>query len=351
MGEPFPALTSLRLGWDDFEVAKASDSFLGGSAPRLLSLTLSGIPLPFSGIQKLLLSAKELVHLSLQNISHSVYFSPDAIVTVISVLTKLEQLELTFKSPRSRPVRESRRPPPPTRTLLPALTDMRFKGIDEYLEGIVAQIDTPLLDTLSTTFFHQLTFDTRQLAQFIGRAPKLEGRSVARVVFSALTVRVTFPSASQENSDEEEIQLGVPCKHPDLQLLSVTQLCTQFFSFIPMVEHLYIAESKYSPKPRWENNIPKSQWLRLLRPFTAVKNLYLSEKIVPLIAPALRDLVGERMTEVLPALQCLLLEELHTSGPVLGAITPFLAARQLSAHPMVASYWDREEDDWWDGEN
>ena len=118
-----------------------------------------------------------------------------------------------------------------------------------------------------------------------------------------------------------------------------------------MVEHLYIAESKYSPKPRWENNIPKSQWLRLLRPFTAVKNLYLSEKIVPLIAPALRDLVGERMTEVLPALQCLLLEELHTSGPVLGAITPFLAARQLSAHPIVASYWDREEDDWWDGEN
>ena len=124
MGEPFPALTSLRLGWDDFEVAKASDSFLGGSAPRLLSLTLSGIPLPFSGIQKLLLSAKELVHLSLQNISHSVYFSPDAIVTVISALTKLEQLELTFKSPRSRPVRESRGPPPPTRTLLPALTDM-----------------------------------------------------------------------------------------------------------------------------------------------------------------------------------------------------------------------------------
>jgi hypothetical protein len=360
MQEPFLALTYLEMHWkgdDTAKVARGPDSFLGGSAPHLRILTLNGIPLPFSGLQKLLLSSNDLVDLRLQNVPHSVYFSPDAIVTGLSALTKLKRLELKFESPRSRPVRESRRPPPPTRTLLPSLTRMVFKGVNEYLEDIVAQIDAPLLDALSITFFHQLAFNTRQLAQFIGRAPKLEGYTEARVVFSQLTVRVTFLLPSQGDIGGEEsadIKLGVVCKHPDLQLLSVTQLCTQSFpqAFISTVEHLYIDESLHLPRPRWENNIRKSQWLRLLRRFTAVKDLYLSEKIVPLIAPALRELVGARhgVTKVLPALQCLLLEGLRASGPVMEAIAPFIAARKQSTHPIVASYWDREEDDWWDSE-
>jgi hypothetical protein len=356
MGEPFLALTSLELQWTDDDtatkVARGPDSFLGGSAPHLRTLALNGIPLPFLGLQKLLLSSNDLIELRLENVPHSVYFSPEAIVTALSVLTKLKRLELTFHSPRSRPVRESRRPPPPTRTILPSITHMTFRGVNEYLEDVVAHIDAPLLDVLCITFFHQLAFDTRQLAQFIGRAPKLEGHNEARVVFSERAVQVTFLLPSQVLI-EEKIKLGVPCKHPDLQLLSATQLCTQSFpqAFIPTVEHLYIVESKYSARPRWENNIQKSQWLALLRPFTAVKDLYLSEEIVPLIAPTLRELVGERVTEVLPALQCLFLEGVHTSGPVLGAIAPFIAARQLSTHPIVASYWDREEDNCWDDED
>jgi hypothetical protein len=353
---PFLALTTLSLEqWSDKEMAKVvqgPDSFLGGSAPHLQNLTMTGIPIPFLGLQKVLLSANDLVYLCLQNIPHSVYFSPEALVTGLSALTKLKILELTFQSPRSRPVRESRRSPPSTRTLLPALTRVAFNGINEYLEDTVAQIDAPLLDELSITFFHQLALDTRQLAQFIGRAPKLEGRNEARVVFSELSVRVIFLLPSQALTDEEGIKLEVLCKHPDLQLLSVTELCTLSFpqAFFLTVEHLYIVESKYEPIPRWENNIQESEWLGLLRPFTAVKDLYLSEKIVPLIAPALRELVGERMTEVLPALQCLFLEGLHTSGPVMGVIGPFIAARRLSTHPIAASYWDRGEDHWW-GDN
>lgn len=356
MQEPFLELTYLRLEWDCgmTRVSRGPDSFLGGSAPHLKNLTLNGIPVPFLGFQKVLLSADGLVELCLRNIPHSVYFSPEAIVTCLSVMTKLKTLELTFKSPRSRPVRESRRPPPRTRTLLPALTSMAFKGINEYLEDIVAQIDVPLLDKLTITYFHQLTLDTRQLSQFIGRAPKLEGHNDARVVFSEFNAWVTFLLPTQvEPTGEEEIKLGVSCRHPDLQLLSVTQLCTPPFpqTFIPAVEHLYIVESKFSPKPLWENSIQRSEWLRLLRPFTAVKDLYLSEKIVPLIAPALRELIGERITEALPALQCLFLEGLRTSGPVLGAIAPFIAAREQTTHSIVASNWDREEDDWWDGED
>ena len=86
---------------------------------------------------------------------------------------------------------------------------MKFKETNEYLKDIVAQVDVPLLEKLSITFFHQVVFDTRQLAQFIGRAPKLEGRNGARVVFSEHTVRVTFLLTSQALTGEEGINVGV----------------------------------------------------------------------------------------------------------------------------------------------
>jgi hypothetical protein len=53
------------------------------------------------------------------------------------------------------------------------------------------------------------------------------------------------------------------------------------------VEDLYI-EHQYS-ELIWENNVIKNElWLRLLLPFTAVKNLYLSRIYAPGIAAALK---------------------------------------------------------------
>jgi hypothetical protein len=46
MQRPMPALTRLHLGIDDETVLVEPDSFLGGSAPRLQTLTLDRIPFP-----------------------------------------------------------------------------------------------------------------------------------------------------------------------------------------------------------------------------------------------------------------------------------------------------------------
>ena len=138
MQEPFPALTSLLLR-SRSEIAQIiPNSFLGGSAPRLRELTLDNIGFP--GLRKLLSSATHLVELDLWRIPHSCYVSPEAMVTCLSTLTRLERLCLKFQSPQSRPDRESRRPPPLTRSFLPALTYFRFKGVSEYLEDFVARI-------------------------------------------------------------------------------------------------------------------------------------------------------------------------------------------------------------------
>ena len=58
------------------------------------------------------------------------------------------------------------------------------------------------------------------------------------------------------------------------------------------------------------------------------------------VAPVLQELVEERVTDVLPALENLFLEELNPSGPVQEAVGQFVAARQLLDHPVVVSRWN-----------
>ena len=101
------------------------------------------------------------------------------------------------------------------------------------------------------------------------------------------------------------------------------------------MEHLYINEYRYQPQYDIEN----IQWLEFFHPFTAVKNLYLSEKSAPDISPALQELVGGRTMEVLPTLQNILLEGLKPSGPIPEGIQKFVAVRQLSGHPITVSIW------------
>jgi len=95
----------------------------------------------------------------------------------------------------------------------------------------------------------------------------------------------------------------------------------------------------------WHDDMEDAQWLDLLQSFNTAKALYLSWDVAPRIAPALRELVGERATEVLPSLQDLFLEELCQSGPVPEAFEKFVAARELCGHRVSVSQWDKEQEE------
>ena len=84
------------------------------------------------------------------------------------------------------------------------------------------------------------------------------------------------------------------------------------FPSIYTVEHLYIyrPSGPYLPS-LWEHDLGNIQWLEVFRPFPAVKNLYVCKDVAQCIGPALQDLVGERATDLLPALGNLVLEELQ----------------------------------------
>ena len=330
MQQPFPALENLHL-YSRHETVAVPASFLGGSAPQLRSLFLESIPFP--GIPKLLLSATHLVELHLHKIPHSGYFSPEAIVTALSALTSLDRLYIGFRSPRSRPDR--RRPPSPlTRTFLTALTDFEFKGVSEYLDDLVAQIDAPLLDNFHITFFYQLIFDTPQLTQFISRTPNFKACNRAQVRFSDFDVWVS--------TMDEGLSLGISCRQSDWQLSSLTQVCGSIF--IPTIEHLYIWEETDSLLS-WQDDIETGQWLELLQQLTAVKDLHISPEFTPRIAPTLQELVGGRVTEVLPALQTLFLEGTLLSG-VQKTVDMFVAARELAGRPISVSRWEDSNSDY-----
>ena len=111
--------------------------------------------------------------------------------------SSLETVYIGFKSPQRHPRSESRSLHPPERSILPALNNFRFKGVAEYLEELVTFIDAPQLNTLNITFPRKIDsdFDTRRLAQFINRAPKLSERD-AHVQFDDYFARVGLPTGS-----------------------------------------------------------------------------------------------------------------------------------------------------------
>jgi hypothetical protein len=342
MQVPFPELLALYLSYEDLSYywLVLPDSFLGGSAPHLRFLALTSVPFP--GLPKLLLSATHLVDLWLENIPHSGYISPEAMATCLFMSTSLETLYLGFESPRSYPGPdlESRRPFPPARSVLPALTIFWFKGVSECFQEFVARIDAPQIYRLSTTFF--INFGTPELNQFISRTPILGAYDEARLIFlgheGLVKLRQSHP---ERRSGHRIVEVKILGQAPDQQLSNLAKICTLSLRLLLRMENLYIDGNLHSPLV-WMRGIDSTEWLDVLLPFTAVKNLYLSKPFSPSIALALQELTGGRTTEVLPALQNVFLEGFQPSEPVHEGIAQFISVRQLTDHPVAISVWDRD---------
>src|SRR5258708_6710847 len=112
------------------------------------------------------------------------------------------------------------------------------------------------------------------------------------ITFDSKNIFVKFPSQTFT-----VLSMGVACMASEWQISSLEQVCTSSLPPISMLEDLYILEDPYW-RPRWQDDVENTLWLELLRPFAAVKNLYLSEEFAPHIAPALQELVGGRTAEI-----------------------------------------------------
>ena len=338
MQNPFPELTYLHLsihGDDGLVLAPMlPDSFLGGTAPRLQTLVLIGIP--FSGLPKLFLSATHIVHLNLSASPRSGYIPPELMATSLSALTNLGSLSLQFRYPQPRPTPRNRRPAPAplTRSILPRLLDIRFKGASEYLEDILARIDAPRLYHLYIIFFNQIIFDTPQVFRLINRSPMLRPPLNGHIEFNSRAIIIKFPLWPPHY---HALSVEILCTTSEWQLSSLEQVCSSSLPPLSRLEILYIFEDSKDP-PRWQDDVENTLWLELLRPFTAVNCLLLGKELELRIVPALQELVGERTTEVLPILNIIKLVVLETSRHVETSV----AARRLAGHPVTVCPWDSQ---------
>jgi len=322
---------------DDEPPLVLQDSFLGGSAPRLRLLRLCGVR--FSALPKLLLSTNELISLHLLTIPDPGYISPEAMVTFLASLTRLEYLHLGFDPAATGP-RPPIRHPPPTRVDLPSLTRLWFSGNSDYLDQFVARISAPLLSVFEMVFFNQTDFNVLQLTEFIDRVERFKVLDRVEVFFENRMVVVTLSSQKEMLAvDCPFLEVRSVCGPSEWQFLHRAQVHSSFTTLLSSLERLDIVSYPDSPLIL-EDEVENVEWLQLLFPFPAVKDLYLSGVPGINVAWALQDLDEERVTVVLPALQRIFLEGLPPSEDMWEAIKPFMVARQLSGYPVTINYWE-----------
>ena len=323
--EPFSALTTLWLSSKDPDAPVVPDISSSGPAPHLWQIMLEGISFP--RLPTLLSSASNLVDLQLKDIPQSGYISPEVMATSLAPLNRLYSLCICFKAPISRLyIRSS---PASTRHVLNLVT-FNFRGSSEYLEHLLAQIDTPRLHGIIITYFNQLDFQVPQLSEFVRRTEHLElaqsRYSQGRMRISSLYVELDFEDEGRRRSG---FTLRISCKWPDWQVSHLAQILGQFPALVSNVDHLSIDEDDPQLEPGWKDSMDDTDWIELLHPFTAVKKLHGSRQLAQHIALALGSVSGEMITEILPALSSLSLED----QPV-RPVEKFLAARQISGHPV-----------------
>jgi hypothetical protein len=329
--EPFPVLECIRITIKNAARSPRliSGPFLGGTAPRLKEVKLDGVAFPFPTIRQVLSSAaNNLVQLCLSNIPDAGYFSPDALASCLSTLAQLQQLNIDFHSPSSRPI--SKACSAPERVILPSLSILNFHGASEYLEEFVAQVDFPALTFINIEFFSQLIFRIPQFCHFISRVNALKSPTEVIVTPSAELVTLFFVQQGERRVVLGECFLGTTCEELDWQISFVTQVLRHFSPLLTSVDSLTI--NKPYKMPRGEGQVEPIQWLELLQPFTHVRTVHVFEQLVPDIVEAL--VTENTVAGVLPELSRLYLKGYRDSIPVVKAAEQFVAARRHSGRTV-----------------
>jgi hypothetical protein len=202
-----------------------------------------------------------------------------------------------------------------------------------YSEDFLSRIDTPVLNKFSTSYFLDLVFDVPHLRQFIGRTIGLEPYKVARVAFTTGFVQLSL-------TEPLPLSFGMMCHGIDVKVRAISLVCGQLSPFLSLVERLDLTADYWPSKPHEEDDTVSSRFVVLFLPFTAIRSLHVSEGLIPFIALALQQLVGERATEVLPNLRDLFMEGSKTPRTVRRVMQPFLTARRLSGQPVAVRHWE-----------
>jgi hypothetical protein len=327
MDEQFPILERLFFlpltqGDGDLGLPRAFQ------APHLRHLYLSGAALPIRS--PLFTATMGLVSLRLDDIPPSAYFPPTYLLTQLSLVPQLEILVIGFHSPL--PNRDVKRQllatPIMPHITLPNLRVFYFRGISAYLEGLLPQISAQVLSKLQIVFFNQLSFIVPRLLQFLGTSESLSFNTIGLAFHNGFA---ELTGVQLGETSRYPFVVSIRCGHLDWQVSSAAQILDTLQPVLSVVETLTLTHYEHNPMSEWHDEVDRTTWRQLLRPFTNLKMLRVPNELIGRLAPSLQSDDGDPPLEFLPNLG-----EVGYSGggDARKAFTPFLDERQVAGRPV-----------------
>ena len=329
MDGPFSMLEYLSLSYTDAgdPTLVLPKTFL---APNLRQLTLFGINIP--NHLQLLFSTASLVTLVLTDIRASGYFLPGLLVARLQSLPHLETFSIRFfvLIPHPSTERELSGKQGATVTL-PNLKNLAFQGVSAYLDCLVAQIKTPLLERVDITLFHETGFELPCLSHFTNTIEGLKF-PIANISFGhdMVSVITDYHDSRWYNG---RFALHVMYGQIDWQIDCAARICNTLMPALLGVEELRLKFREQMMPTEWENGgIDGRMWHRLLRVFVGVKELHICAALSQELSRALQ--VGDVGSDpgLLPGLREIVSE--FKGRVVKDLFSSFIRARQIVGHPV-----------------
>ena len=346
--EEAPRLEHLSLHSQTAELV-LPNQFLDGGAPRLRVLTLTGVSL--ATLHPLLPSATSLRTLALERIPSSAYFSPDRLVSQIRTMTQLQTLSISFLSTVPRPGFRNERFLPwgqLTRVELPALTQLIYRGVSAYVEALLTRIQTPLIQDVEITLFHQLTLGVPRTSAFLSQLETFRPTR-ARIDLSEASTHVIV--SALQPTDSPDIALSVSCAQLDFQVSAMAQICNGLPGALLLVEDLSLGFHQGKMPEEWRDEVDPALWRALLTLFRRVGTLRVHVALASDLERALRlqtdgvvgPHIGQGLDLLLPDLHTLVLlhgSDKHTLTAASDALSGFVEERGHTGHPIKVESQD-----------
>jgi hypothetical protein len=247
-------------------------------------------------------------------------------------MPQLEILLITyyFAVPDRDVERQLMHTPIMTHAMLPNLRRFGLRGVRAYSEAVLSRITASRLENFQIGYLEPLTFSVPQLVLFMARTENLRfDHAEFRFSSEQVYVSVNPPETSMSLA---AFSIIVRCWHLDWQVSSVALISDALSQIFSVVEHLTLLHRIHTRSSEEHGEVDRTEWRKLLRPFSNVKTLRIDDGLVGELSRCLRLDDGEHPLELLPELQELTYSKI---GNPKDAVTSFIDARQKAGRPVT----------------